>query len=265
MLGGSGASSSIQHQRPNARHTTNTIDMSFADSEGPPTKKRRFFTEKSDVLDGSLTQDVSLPDEVDAFLPDLPTGPENHARAFDKLEPREENSASNESIRSDGPIGFDQETFESFVGDKVPNEVLKQLRVASGDDMERAVNMYFDGSWKTAAPVPGIASHSRTMTINGFARSNSSNSKDKEKSPAKIEKTTSNFELKNAMPDYRYVGAFGVEGWATRSGTTLVKHGEIVRIERQKILPPKTPVGKGRGKKQPPISSLRTPCPIIDT
>lgn len=248
MLGGSGASSSIQHQRPNARHTTNTIDMSFADSEGPPTKKRRFFTEKSDVLDGSLTQDVSLPDEVDAFLPDLPTGPENHARAFDKLEPREENSASNESIRSDGPIGFDQETFESFVGDKVPNEVLKQLRVASGDDMERAVNMYFDGSWKTAAPVPGIASHSRTMTINGFARSNSSNSKDKEKSPAKIEKTTSNFELKNAMPDYRYVGAFGVEGWATRSGTTLVKHGEIVRIERQKILPPKTPVGKGRGK-----------------
>ncbi|KAH7342697.1 putative DNA repair protein rad-5 [Rhexocercosporidium sp. MPI-PUGE-AT-0058] len=212
--------------------------MSFADSEGPPAKKRRFFTEKPDVLDGSLAQDASLPDEVDAFLPDLPQS-ENLPERSIQPEPSNEQTASNEPIRSDGPFGFDQETFESFVGDKVPQSVLKSLRVASGDDMEKAVNMYFDGSWKNAAPDSSRIPSSRPMTLNGFARSTSSGSKKNETPPAKVE---------HAMPEYRYAGAFGVEGWATRSGTTLLKHGEVVCIERQKILPPKVPVGKGRGR-----------------
>lgn len=43
------------------------------------------------------------------------------------------------------------------------------------------------------------------------------------------------------MPEARYVGAFGVEGWATRSGSNLLKHGDVVKIERQKIQPPKPP------------------------
>lgn len=38
------------------------------------------------------------------------------------------------------------------------------------------------------------------------------------------------------MPSSRYIGAFGVGGWATRSGYNLISHNETVSIERQKIL-----------------------------
>lgn len=41
------------------------------------------------------------------------------------------------------------------------------------------------------------------------------------------------------MPESRYIGAFGVEGWATRSGTNLLRHGDTVKLERQKIQVPK--------------------------
>jgi len=50
------------------------------------------------------------------------------------------------------------------------------------------------------------------------------------------------------MPEKRYIGAFGVTAWATRSGTGLVKSGEKVSIERQKIQP-RTKLGRG-GKLQ---------------
>lgn len=36
------------------------------------------------------------------------------------------------------------------------------------------------------------------------------------------------------MPEKRYIGAFGAVCWATRSGTSLIKHGERVNIERTK-------------------------------
>lgn len=39
------------------------------------------------------------------------------------------------------------------------------------------------------------------------------------------------------MPGKRYVGSFGVTGWATRSGSGLLKHEEEVSIERQKDMP----------------------------
>lgn len=48
------------------------------------------------------------------------------------------------------------------------------------------------------------------------------------------------------MPEYRYVGAFGVGAWATKSGTGLLGIGEAVKIERSKIKPP---VKTGRGGK----------------
>ncbi|KAL8724382.1 MAG: hypothetical protein Q9181_006853 [Wetmoreana brouardii] len=48
------------------------------------------------------------------------------------------------------------------------------------------------------------------------------------------------------MSEHRYVGAFGVGGWATKSGVCSIKHGEIARIERTKIKPP---VKVGRGGK----------------
>jgi DNA repair protein RAD5 len=50
------------------------------------------------------------------------------------------------------------------------------------------------------------------------------------------------------MPELRYIGAFGVEGWTTRSGVNLLKHGDAVKIERQKIQIPKPTLQKGQAK-----------------
>jgi DNA repair protein RAD5 len=218
--------------------------MSIPDMEGPPNKKRRFFTEKSDIPDSSLAHEPSLPDELNAFSP-TSSADENLEHVDGSAANGKENG---HAMRTDPPQdenvvpGFDRETFENFIGDKVAPDVLKRLREASGDNMERAVNMYFDGSWKTAPVTSGPPRKHSSMTINGFARSTSN---------GKAESSTPRIEsprvmLRDAMPDYRYVGAFGVGAWATRSGKNLVKHGEPVRIERQKIQPPKAPIGKGR-------------------
>lgn len=47
------------------------------------------------------------------------------------------------------------------------------------------------------------------------------------------------------MPRKRYIGAFGVAGWATRSGSGLIKHAEIVGIERAKLQSPAAKLGRG--------------------
>lgn len=54
------------------------------------------------------------------------------------------------------------------------------------------------------------------------------------------------------MPEMRYIGAFGVAGWATRSGTNILRHGEKVGVERAKIRTPEAKLGKG-GKRRPPV------------
>lgn len=46
------------------------------------------------------------------------------------------------------------------------------------------------------------------------------------------------------MPDKRYIGAFGVTAWATRSGTGLIKHDEVVGIERARPVPQASKLGK---------------------
>ena len=215
--------------------------------EGPPNKKRRFFTEKSDILDTSLAHEPSLPDEINAFSSALSEEEEvEHINGSGEVGLQDGHAAQAGPTQGESVVlGFDLETFECFVGDKVAPDVLSRLREASGDNMERAVNMYFDGSWKTAAAASGPSQKHPSMTINGFARSTSSG-KAKSSTPPRAE--SPHAMLRDAMPDHRYVGAFGVGAWATRSGKNLIKHGEPVRIERQKIQPPKPPVGKGRGK-----------------
>jgi DNA repair protein RAD5 len=219
--------------------------MSYIDTEGPPTKKRRFFTEEPDVLDTSLANEESLPDEINAL-----------SRGDGKQEPNLadgaelQNTAQSQRDRHHGEQTvpeLDRETLENFVGVKVPPDVFNRLRVASGNNMEMAVNMYLDGTWKAAATASGSSrdqSNSRPLTINAFTKPATSGDRS-DSSASKVGSTK--LSKREAMPDYRYIGAFGVGGWATRSGSALIKHGEAVRIERQKIQP-KTLVGKGSGK-----------------
>lgn len=139
---------------------------------------------------------------------------------------------------------FDPETFESLLGHKIGADTLKIIQQNCGNNLERAVNMYFDGTYNKPgrspsqglfASVPGSAASSATPNETGHAS----------EEPA---------ALLN-IPRARYTGAFGVEGWATRNGVNVLKHGDKVKVERQKIQPP--PSVKLKGK----FGTVMTPRP----
>ncbi|KAI0127347.1 SNF2 superfamily RAD5 protein [Xylariales sp. AK1849] len=201
--------------------------MNWPDTEGPPAKKRRFFsdTEEEESTIPSPSAQVRSP------LQPVDDGSNrgNGINSTDSL-PKPENATK--------PPGFDQGTFEAFVGDKVSSDVLDIIRGSCGDNLERAVNMYFDGTWKKLKR----ASFPLTPAQSTLRRSNSSF----KTAAAKVEKPSSPspVPLVRSMPESRYIGAFGVEGWATRSGANLLKHGDVVKIERQKIQPHQNSKGK---------------------
>lgn len=219
--------------------TTRAME-SHANGEPPP-KKRRFFTEADDLVSLGLpapkaasAASSSKPRFSKDADDDKNTRPRDVKRA-DRGPPKEKDpsSANSEPSTSEaGPsnnggasLAFDQETFESFVGDKVQPDIIEIIRENCGNDIERAVNMYFDGTWKkfkTKAKPTGA----QTMTAR--------NPKPQEPKPPDVQSQ----EPLSAPPDSRYIGSFGVEGWATRSGANLLKYGDSLRIERQKTQQP---------------------------
>ncbi|KAK6720039.1 DNA helicase rad5 [Fusarium graminearum] len=206
----------------------------------PPTKRRRFLADPDEASSDPVAHDSSpLPPSKRFFENEDETVPKT-----ERLETIDEkpNNASPKSSSTELPTSqqepspsFDQETFETFIGDKVSEDVLSAIRSNCGNNIERAVNMYFDGTYKKfmkkstrPAPPRPAASSSRTPNVSG--------------------ERTIPIQTSKRMPNERYIGAFGVEGWATRSGTNLLKHGDIVKIERQKRAPPPT---KSKGKAGP--------------
>lgn len=216
--------------------------------EGPPPKRRRFFEEKAEGLEPSQGEEAAnVPDAIDALPPAVETSTDEIA----EYDPQDDPVREERILREDSPTIFSQEIFENFIGDKVAPEVLKGLREASGNDIERAVNMYFDGSWKTPLVVSGPARSSSNSkgSVSSFMKSvNGETVNGSKPASPKSNESSRAVSPHRAMPEYRYIGAFGVGGWATKSGTNLIKHGEFVRIERQKIQPPKMPAGRGKGK-----------------
>lgn len=216
--------------------------------EGPPAKRRRFFTEKDEGLEFSQEQEATnVPNEIDALLPAIKSSTNEIA----ERDPQDDPVREEKSLAEDSQTTFNQETFENFIGDKITPEDLKGLREASGNDIERAVNLYFDGSWKRSTIVSGLAqssSNSKSSVASFLKPANGGVINDPKPVSPKSNAPSRTVSPERIMPEYRYIGAFGVEGWATKSGTNLIKHGEVVRIERQKIQPPKAPVGRGKGK-----------------
>ncbi|RFU34366.1 hypothetical protein B7463_g2032, partial [Scytalidium lignicola] len=214
--------------------------MSFPDMEGPPPKRRRFFAENSNGLDP--LDDISLPD-VHATHEREGNGQIQGPVAVIPHSPARQEIPEPSSLVMSSPLRFDVDIFENFVGEKVAPNVLKTLQEASQNDLERAVNMYFDGSWKSSlasrsqnrasipAPKPAFPLQQRHLD---------------DDSAVDHKEILKELRIQR-IPKYRYVGAFGVGGWATRSGTGLVKHGEPVRIERQKIQPLKPSTLKMKG------------------
>ncbi|KAL1900629.1 DNA helicase rad5 [Sporothrix stenoceras] len=130
-----------------------------------------------------------------------------------------------------GPVpSFDSELFEGIVGQKVSPDILQTIRDSCGSDIERAVNMYFDGTYKLKMKAKKSVAVRAKATTPSSSKPSISNQPAVKTSPRK-----SVLQNPSSIPDRRYIGCFGVEGWATRSGTNLLKHGDTVKIERQKI------------------------------
>ncbi|VUC32165.1 unnamed protein product [Clonostachys rosea] len=225
--------------------------MNSGASPEPPAKKRRFFQDSDDptppVQDGpSSNQKRFFDDSSFAIKPEVNDhrtsngssrnlSPTNRPTTHVEPESRHESSA----------VTFDQDVFESFVGEKVSPDVLAIIRRNCGDNLERAVNMYLDGTYKKfQKPIPSKLARPSAL---GNGQPASGSASQPPVTPPKI--------FQN-MPESRYIGAFGAEGWATRSGTNLLNHGDLVKIERHKIQPPQPSKGKGKANGSP-VSNLR--------
>ncbi|KAJ5745984.1 hypothetical protein N7520_011166 [Penicillium odoratum] len=181
-------------------------------------------TENADL---PLSTEVQHPTITDANIPTPSALQDETNRSYTN-----DLSANNEAAAVDS-TGFDVELFTSIVGERLPPTSIELIRTAASNNVERAVNIYFDGSWKKPLkpsartnPVP-IRKSSSVQSAHAGASSHSMND-----SPL-----TEYDSVSRRLPPWRFVGAFGVGGWATRSGPALLQHGDPVKIERARSQP----------------------------
>lgn len=239
--------------------------MDFAEIDHRPRKKRRFFVDDPPETESSVSLNEPLSKDVDALLSTSPnttleeTFPEEAQLASSQTHSDVHNDI--DGTYQDDPTGFGKETFQAFIGDKVASSTFEKIRAASGDNIERAINMYLDGSW-ARDPTASRPSTGSIMDafVSGLPEQDAQKPNPVRKEPSHGIKRQ---ETLKAMPDYRYVGAFGVGAWATRSGAGMIKMGETVNIERTKIKPP-VKIGRGGKIIQPPkLSAARTRVDVI--
>lgn len=213
--------------------------MKSTSYDEPPPKKRRFFGGSNETNLPAPSRDGSL-DIADGHAHRSPLSERHLDDTFNRTRSSRKEPSP---VQNDRPpsMAFDHATFESFVGDKVKPDVLAIIQENCGDNIERAVNMYFDGAWKNfkrkATGFVALPRHSAPTPPQDPAR---------ESLARHVESVP---DMRQQMSEPRYIGAFGVEGWATRSGINLLKHGDIVKIERQKIQPLPTKRSNAAAKK----------------
>lgn len=214
--------------------------MDLGPSQEPPAKKRRFFQDPAEASSDpvAFSPRGSSPNERKRFFKeeeDVKAEPDEDPRPIEEAIEHQEPP----KLEQENSVSFDQATFESFIGDKVSPGVMKAIQDNCGDDLERAVNMYFDGTYKRfMKKSPSLGSFVRTPSNPGNGN------------PNVLAEPATPIPIRRNVPQRRYIGALGVEGWATRSGTNVLKHGDSVKIERQKIQPP-------AGKKGPNTAAAR--------
>ncbi|KAI1503326.1 RAD5-like protein [Biscogniauxia marginata] len=205
--------------------------MNRIDSDEPPAKKRRFFADLDDASNDPT------PTCLQARSPLVGNSVEDAPNLASKPPPSV-NSAIGAYTpvkthlppsTSENTVAFDENAFQNFVGDKVDSDVLGVIAKHCGNDLERAVNMYLDGTWKK------YRNPSRTAVAASLFRPRMSPavSTDLSKEPEPPPQPA----LSRPLPETRYIGAFGVEGWVTRSGINVLKYGDVVKIERQQAQP----------------------------
>jgi DNA repair protein RAD5 len=203
-------------------------------NNGPPRKKRRFFAE----------------------TPTPSPSPESE----------ENNDIRNDDVanRDAHQVPFDSELLTAVVGEELSPETLANLRKASGNDLQSgknytssicniailskmiAINLYLDGSWKSKPTEGASVMQTDNPTAAPQVSSDALTSgNDYSTVPIEDIPTKPKYDI---MPDKRYVGAFGVTAWSTRSGPALVRYGERVRIERAQ--PQNNTFKRGKGRLQ---------------
>ncbi|KAF2004334.1 hypothetical protein P154DRAFT_427071 [Amniculicola lignicola CBS 123094] len=212
--------------------------MSSGYPEERPHKKRRFFAEEPSSPPAPVPQ-IQHPDSPPSFASPEPS----HGDASSPITLPMDGQLSQSMAVGDG---FDVSLLQAVVGD-VPPSVIETLKAQSNNDVQRAINIYLDGSYQIAASAPPPTAPVRkpsmqTTLLSGLARH------DSEVSNASTPGSDSPTSLEPAlrsMPTKRYIGSFGVVGWATKSGTNLIRHEEKVNIERTKIQPASSKPGRG--------------------
>ncbi|KAH7083774.1 SNF2 family N-terminal domain-containing protein [Paraphoma chrysanthemicola] len=185
-----------------------------------PLKKRRFFTE-----DSSPAQPRSKRPSPRPQTP--PPTVDDHASA---------QSGGDAPANGEEMDGFDVGMLQAVVGE-LSLPTLQKLKDVSGNNVERAINLYLDGSWNSA-PVTATASifqkrpQTQPTMVNMLKRTES------EVSNASTQGSgTSTPTILREMPHKRYIGSFGAIGWATKSGSGMLRHNEKIGIERVKKQP----------------------------
>ncbi|KAK6526903.1 DNA helicase rad5 [Arthrobotrys megalospora] len=229
------------------------------DNPHPP-KRRRFF---------AISSPSPPPEASDPILPSTPQrelhgftaddDPSSDTTPFaeqdedivldEPSEERIENDMEATDIK-DLSLRLDATMLKTFVGD-ISSDDLKRLDDISGGNIERAINMYLDGSWKAAKPSEPKKSGKQSPFDSLFGQ----NGKRKASvgvgqssaapTPSSDEETAQRLDR---MPFERYIGSFGAEGWAIRSGSNLLQHGEEVVIERQQIQQVQKTVRRVKGR-----------------
>ena len=204
-----------------------------------PYKKRRFFVD--DEPHEPQQQHQQQPPEL-AAEPSLPDEINNKAEANGGADRTGQEQNSDKDSDS-----FDADTFRAVAGGDVPDAAIKSLQGRFHQNLEQAINAYFDGSWKT--PSPQKPRQPPVQVGFEFPRSSSGHD-NRHGEPAANGPASPPPSTSQGKPSKRYIGALGVAGWTTRSGNNLLKPGDPVRIERTKqALPQKV----GRGGKPKPL------------
>ncbi|PYH43846.1 DEAD/DEAH box helicase [Aspergillus saccharolyticus JOP 1030-1] len=230
--------------------------MHFQDPDGRPLKKRRFFAEDEDLSvpisasDGPSTavseapasallkeesnQDSLAQDPQDA-TPGFPHSQTNlPSSSVVPGQPPDQDLPLPEQQKADD--AFDTATFLAIVGQHVPANIITRIFQAAGGDLERAVNIFFDGSWKTtpnATSQTTLLPRERALPAQPSPPTTLPSPNPSNITPVTVQDNS----RRTSQPRLRYIGAFGVGAWATRSGVGLVKHGEHVKIERARSQP----------------------------
>lgn len=266
----SGASLGVLFIPSNTAQST----MNGADLDQRPLKKRRFFVDDepepvslSNEAPSTYTLDASAecpqPDEVShgseqdieeqRALPIQDLRPTITAETFNSPNSTQLSAVPNDHGPTQGSTprecvegtserilpppenggGFDIDLFTSVIGEKLPADTVKSIQSAASDNLERAVNIYFDGSWKEFAKK---TTNATPFTFRQQIRHAQNDPADGAVEPEPSGDSTPAGTLPS-QPPLRYIGAFGVGAWATRSGTGLLKHGEHVNIERSRSQP----------------------------